>query len=299
MYKLLALDMDGTLLDPSKRITESVHASLRALMNKDILVTIASGRFPASVWLHAQAADMNARLIALNGAVIMDEASGELIHGIPLPAPDLLRLVHLAESRGAYVHFYGYNVLYVKELNEMNMRWPLANVVVQPDKPLTEEHYQEQAGYIQVQPVGDLHAFARTSASPIYKATVICDSPDQIEGLMDELYEWGCFTITRTGRRRFDVNAQGVCKRAALEHVTRYYSLHPSEVAAAGDYDNDLSMLQWAGLGIAMGNAKDSIKQAADVVTLSNEEDGITYAVKNYLLPTQSKYEDKRSSNIL
>lgn len=289
MYKLLALDMDGTLLNREKRMTDSVKDALQMFMQNDGLLMIASGRFPASVWLHARAAGMNAPLIALNGAVILNERTGELLHGTAIAPEDASRLAQAAEELGVYLHFYGYNILFVREINEMNAGWPLANVVVSPDKPLTEAMYRDQTRFIQVIPVQDLVSFAASAVQPLFKATVISEEPSLLERFMSELQNWGAFTLTRTGRRRFDINAKGVCKRSALELVAHTSSLLPSQVAAAGDYDNDISMLTWAGLGIAMGNAKNHIKQIADVVTLSNEEDGVAHAIKNYLLEPYSK----------
>lgn len=284
MYQLLALDMDGTLLDRNKYITPSVQQSLQTFMNQGRLVTIASGRFPASVWLHARALDLNAPLIALNGAAILDETTGQLIKGYPIPSSDIEKLAHFIESQGAYIHFYGYNTLYVAEVNEMNQNWPLANVVVSPDKPLTLDNYQDQIHWIQVEPVGSLSYFASSTPVPLYKATVIHEDAELIDQWEAELQRWSIFTITRTGRHRFDVNALGISKRSALEQVSHDYLIPQVQVAAMGDYDNDIEMLQWAGLGIAMGNAEEHVKQIAGAVTTSNEQDGVAHAVMNYLL---------------
>ncbi|MNZ82484.1 putative phosphatase YwpJ [compost metagenome] len=281
--RLLALDLDGTLLDEHKRITPEAYAALRHYRDQGGRVTIATGRFPASAWLHGKAAGMNAPLIALNGAVILDEQSGELLLGTPLPVSHLLELIRFVEEHQVYIHLYGYNQLLVKELNEMNVRWPLANVVVSADKELTEANYQDQIDYIQVKPVGDFESFLNKGRAPVYKATVISENPELIEELSREISGWGSFTITRTGRRRFDLNALGVSKRSALEQLCKDILLVRDEVAAIGDYDNDIDMLQWAGLGIAMGNAKEHVKSIAQAVTSTNRDNGVAQAVLKYL----------------
>lgn len=307
IYQLLALDMDGTLLNPQKVITPAVHEAIRAYMHRGGRVTIASGRFPGSVWLHAQAAKMNTPLIALNGAVILDEVTGQLKQGTALPPEQLRELIRFVEGCGAYVQLYGYNKLYVRELNDMNTRWPLANVVVSLDKELNEKNYAQQVKMIQVVAVGDLQQFVSdplTPAPSIYKATVIGQTPELISELIKVLEKQRnpqllgqtqqpilaqpqsekVFTLTRTGRHRFDVNAYGVSKRTALETLCRELHIPSTEVAAVGDYDNDIDMLSWAGLGVAMGNAGPHIKQLAKVVTSSNEEDGVARVIQKYLL---------------
>ncbi|AJS57277.1 Cof-type HAD-IIB family hydrolase [Paenibacillus sp. IHBB 10380] len=284
MYELLALDMDGTLLNPDKQITPAVHDALATWLHNGGRLTIASGRFPASVWLHAKATEMNFPLIALNGSVIVNEGTGQLISGKPLSPKHANQLIKLIESQGAYIHLYGYNVLYVNELNSINAQWPLANVVVTTDKPLTEENYRDQIGFIQVEPVDDLREFLSVRTEPIYKATIISDDSDLLDKLMNELQTWNVFVITRTGTRRFDVNPYGVSKQSALEYLCREHQIPSVRVAAVGDYDNDIEMLKWAGLGIAMGNAEEQVKQISSIVTSSNQEDGVAQAVLKYLI---------------
>ncbi|MEK8132150.1 Cof-type HAD-IIB family hydrolase [Paenibacillus filicis] len=282
MYRLLALDMDGTLLNRKKMITPEVHQALRHLIREGVNVTIASGRFPASVWLHGQHVGMNGPLVAFNGAAILDANSGELLHGTPIPPEAAHRIALLAADKGVYVHFYGYRTLFVEEINSMNASWPLANVVVDPDKPLTYANYQEQADRILVKPVGSLAAFTNHASEPLYKSTVISDDPVRLSEMYEELQASKQFALTKTGQRRFDINAQGVSKRTALELLCRIHGIQPFEVVAMGDYDNDADMLQWAGLGIAMGNSSDEIKQVAKAVTTSNEENGVAAAIELY-----------------
>lgn len=285
MYRLLALDMDGTLLNQSKIITPRVRQSLQALIRKGVKVTIASGRFPASVWLHGNDLGMNCPLIAFNGAVILDEKTGEKIHGYPIQPYSARRIAELSAQIGTYVHFYGYGELYVEALNEWNVNWPLANVVIDADKPVTYENYQSQADRIQVKPVGCLASFAKAATEPLYKATVISNDTGLLNKMYTELESEREFSLTRTGHKRFDINAAGISKKSALELVCGSYGITASEVVAIGDYDNDVNMLQWAELGIAMANGSHKVKKASKAVTSSNNEDGVAEAVLKYFQP--------------
>lgn len=282
MYKLLAVDMDGTLLDRKKSVTLPVKEAIGKLVAKQIHVTIASGRFPASVWLHGKYLGMNFPLIALNGAVIVDPVTGAEQETRKLDRDSCVKLADYIEEKNAYVQFYGYNVLYVKEINDMNRQWPLANVVVDPDKELTEENYRGQVNMIRLQPVGRLSQFARNNEESIYKATVIHDNPEVVDELYAEVSQWKEFSISRTGRRRFDVNAAGVNKQSALQFLCEKYGIPREQVVTIGDYDNDVEMLAWAGLGIAMGNGNERSKQVAKAVTLSNEEHGVAVAIQEH-----------------
>ncbi|MEW4425937.1 Cof-type HAD-IIB family hydrolase [Paenibacillus pabuli] len=285
LHRLLALDLDGTMLNPNKVITTETRRSIQQLMANEVAVTIASGRFPASVWLHAREISLNFSLVALNGAVTVDPKTGQLIEGFPLETSSLLYMLNVIEEEGAYVHFYGYNVLYVRQINDTNRNWALNNVVVRPELPWTEEHYKDQTELIRLVEVGsDFRTFVNSMPGMIYKAAVICTNFATREQIYKRLEASGMFQCTKTGSLRFDVNAVGISKRDALERLCHEQGINRHEVAVAGDYDNDLDMLQWAGLGIAMGNAEPHVKAIANVITGTNEQDGVAMAIRNYLL---------------
>lgn len=285
MHRLLALDLDGTMLNPNKIITPETRNSIQQLMADEVAVTIASGRFPASVWLHAREIPLNFPLVALNGAVTVDAETGQMIEGFPLNTASLLYILNVIEEEGAYVHFYGYNVLYVRQINDTNQNWALNNVVVRPELPWTEDHYKEQTELIRLVEVGsDFKSFVNSMPGMIYKAAVICTNLAARDRIYNQLKASAMYQCTKTGSLRFDVNAVGISKRGALERLCREQGIDRQEVAAAGDYDNDLDMLQWAGLGIAMGNAEPHVKASADIITGTNEQDGVAMAIRNYLL---------------
>jgi Cof subfamily protein (haloacid dehalogenase superfamily) len=282
MFQLLALDMDGTLLNKKKLITTPVKEAIHALTSHHIYVTLASGRFPASVWLHARYLDLNFPLIALNGAVILDHITGSEMASFPISSETLTAFTKLIQDAGSYIQFYGYNVLFVKELNEMNRVWPLANVVMNEDKELTIENYRNQVHLLQVQPVGDLIQFLYVNTHPILKATVIHDDPCVVDRLTNELKKWQGITISRTGLHRFDMNAWQINKKYALERLCKEYQIASEHVVAAGDYDNDREMIEWAGMGVAMGNANEDLKALANHVTDSNEEHGVARIIDRF-----------------
>ncbi|MCP1136276.1 Cof-type HAD-IIB family hydrolase [Paenibacillus polysaccharolyticus] len=277
--------MDGTMLNPNKVITSETRSSIQQLMASDVAVTIASGRFPASVWLHAKEIPLKFPLVALNGAVTVDAKTGQIIEGFPLETTSLLHMLDVIEEEGAYVHFYGYNALYVRQINDTNRNWPMNNVVVRPELPWTEDHYKDQTELIRLVEVGsEFRKFVNGMHGMIYKAAVICTNFAARELIYKRLEASGMFKCTKTGSLRFDVNAVGISKRDALERLCHEQGINRQEVAVAGDYDNDLDMLQWAGLGIAMGNAEPHVKAIANVITGTNEQDGVAMAIRNYLL---------------
>lgn len=282
MYKLLALDMDGTLLNSEKVITEEVQREIKGLINRNIEVTLATGRFPASVWLHGKQLGLTSPLVALNGAVILDAKTGKAIHTNPIPQATAVKIAEFAEQSGVYVHYYGYNILFVKEINEMNKQWALGNVVMDTTKELVIENYYDQLAYFRLQKVGKLSKFFNEKNQTIFKATMIHDDPKLIEELYLEIAAWPELSVTRTGKRRFDMNAAKVSKKTALIKICEQKNIFKEEVVAVGDFDNDAEMIEWAGLGVAMGNGNILIKETANAITKTNDENGVAEVIKMY-----------------
>lgn len=283
MYKLLALDMDGTLLNNKKEITDKVRNEIKNLQSKNIDVTIATGRFPASVWLHAKELNLKTSLVALNGAVILDPINGEPVETMPILENTAKKIVAFSKKYNVYVHFYGYNTLFVEKKIPLNEKWFIANVVMDKTKKLHEQNYGEQLSHFKLKETGVfINFFNESEMPPLYKATIIDDDSEKIEDLYQEISKWPELSVTRTGKRRFDINAGGVSKKIALQHICGSLNIKDEEVVVAGDYDNDAEMIKWAGLGVAMGNSNDYIKSIADDITLSNEEDGVAAIIQKH-----------------
>lgn len=110
------------------------------------------------------------------------------------------------------------------------------------------------------------------------------ESPEVIAHLKDDLSELDTITVTSSAINNLEISAKGVSKEIGVRKVCDYLQFEREDVMAIGDNLNDLQLLQYAGLGIAMGNADDQIKRIADHVTDTNEHDGVATAIKRYLL---------------
>lgn len=280
MYKLLALDMVDTFLDSNNTILEPVEQGIRRLLHRGIEVTLASGRFPASLWLHARFLGMRFPLIALNGGALVDPISGTPMETFPIASDTAVEIARFAKSKGMYLQFYGYNTLYVAELNDFNRKWPLKNVVRNPDKKLTFNNYRGQANSIGVLPVEDLEKYLSTKKPKMLKAVIIDEDLELVDRVYEEMKTWPDLAVTRTGEGRFDINGKNVSKKTTLEYICKKRGIAPEEVVAAGHLENDLEMIRWAGLGIAMGDADPMVKKYAGIVTDTSDEGGIARAIQ-------------------
>ena len=268
-YSVLALDLDGTLLTDDLRITERSHAAIRRARERGVTVLLASARPPRSMVRYHRELDLDTPLVAYNGALVWDADCGRSLFHEPL-VPDAARAL------------VGFLRRQHPELNislECSDRWYIDD--------LTEEVRREVERY-EVDPphgVACLEQVLAEEAEAISKVLFPggMQVADQLlAALPPDLAER--LHVTTSGWWFCEVMAAGVTKAAAIEWTAGYLRLGAGGILALGDSPNDIPMLKHATLGIAMGNASPTVREAADEVTASNNEDGVAEAIERYLL---------------
>ena len=267
MYKLLAADLDGTLVNEEKIITPRTFESLMEAQRRGVRLAISTGR-PVEGALHLveqlKMKDYGGCLISNNGALVHDCATGDVIFSQPIDADLLPLLLRRAEEHRC------------------------AFVVYQPTHVLTTDaasEYVQYSGRNNRLPVHEAENFLQEARGPLYKGLMV-GNPDIMPALRDALTEElrGQMDFCLSETFFLECLAPGVSKMKGVEAVAKHLGISREEIMAFGDSDNDVSMIRYAGLGVAMGNAKENARRAADLVTASNEEDGIADVVEKYIL---------------
>ncbi|GIQ68443.1 HAD family phosphatase [Xylanibacillus composti] len=239
-YRLIALDMDGTLLNDNEEISEANKAAIRRATEAGIVVCLSTGRGMFSLRPYIEELELQAPLVTVNGGEIWRNPD-ELYEQHVMAAREIERLHQLAVDHDVW--FWGYAAEGV--YNRSN--WTAA----------VYEHTWLKFGYYTED--SELLAFLRAEAE-----------------------RGGDFEITNSHPSNLEINPAGVNKAAGLRSVCNMLGLQMEQVAAVGDSMNDWAMIREAGLGVAMGNAQQELKEAADWVTLSNEEDGVAHVLEKH-----------------
>lgn len=251
MYKIVFLDIDGTILDHEKTIRPLTKLAVQKLKETGIEVVIATGRAPFIT--HSIANELGIEsVVYCNGAYI--GYKGTIIDKKAMNVDDLQLLSQVAQENG---HLATY-------INESAFS---PNV---PDHPHLEKHY---AHSIEGIPVFDETFLSRE----VYTAHLHC--PESHIHIYKERVPNLEFMYWANGVS-LDVSQKGVSKREGIRAMLDYLGIHPSEAVAFGDGSNDFEMLDFVGMGVAMGNASDELKLAANYVTTSVDEDGIYHGLK-------------------
>lgn len=280
MYRLIALDIDGTLLNPQGQITPRVKEAVRAATQKGCIVTLATGRRHRPARQIAIELGIEVPLILYSGNLIYDTAQEKpLLHRTLGPAFVKMALEFLSEMRvGAAI-----------------LQSPLhgERIFIGPG--------EETDPYLKAYAARPERADLMVRCTPrqlleVPDPLVVCGiGPGRLEAtLLNNLKRWGNFdsnlysyslrTAPLTDLYGFDFLPPDHNKGYALIWLAHHYGLELAETMAIGDSHNDLDMLETAGLGVAMQNAAEIVKARADVITASNAADGVAEALERYVL---------------
>ena len=263
-YKLIALDLDGTLKNSKNEITEKTRKALIQAQKMGIKVVLASGRPTPGLRHEAKALELEkyaGYLLAFNGARIVEVKTGETVYEQTLT---------IEEAKKAYDRAKEYH---------------LACMTYEDDVIVTEDIDDE---YVCVEAhINDIQkkkvdSFKNNLKDPIHKV-LLTGKPEYVASIEEEFKEpfGDSLSIYRSAPYFIEIMAKGIDKAASLDRLAKTLGIKQEEVMAFGDGYNDLSMIEYAGLGVAMANAVDGVKERADVMTLSNDEDGIAYTLMN------------------
>lgn len=273
--QLIALDLDGTLFNSQSRISEKNQTAIRRAVDQGVTVIISTGR-PYIGLPVAAMEELGIRYaITANGAAIYRVPEKELLYEDALSCQEsvaLLQELYQVELHiDAFIHGMGYTQASTTALTE------------KLDMPESLKNYIRTSRTV----VPDLAEYVRSNALSVTKLTMNF-APDE-QGLYPErdraeaiLKAHPEITYVSGGFHNLELTKKGISKSKGLAFLCDMLHIPMEATLACGDSENDLDIVKAAGLGVAMGNAQSLLKNAADFITLSNEEDGVAYAIEKF-----------------
>jgi Cof subfamily protein (haloacid dehalogenase superfamily) len=260
--RAIFIDMDGTLLKASNNISHRNIDAIKRLMNQGIKVFLATGRHYEVTAPYHKEIGLSTPMICLNGAAIHDPETGRAIQMKTVQLNEQ-RFHHLTAEKSCNVIIHTANGLYCKETNE-------------------EIDYWTKVGQIPPLYLGDLR---QANYQDVLKYSVRTGAPcPELSALFKneaEVIDWN---------DGFELVAPFVSKWSAIKSLLSDFRISPDEVVAIGDGPNDIEMLRRVGTGVAMGNAGEKVKAAADFITGHHENDGLAEFIERYLLKSFESY---------
>lgn len=249
-YRLIATDLDGTLLGADKRPTVSVVETLRRARDRGVHIAIASGRMTCTQRDLVREMGLDCSMISYNGSVVVQEDGTTVETDLDIDA--MRDVIAYCYDHGHYVQTYHDDVIFTDR-----------------DSPMLRSDMDSRSAEIRF---GDLRSM---DLGPAPKVVIVVD-PSLTPRITEDIHRMHpMLSVTQSSPYVVEVMPQGVDKAYGLGLVCGHLGISREEVVAFGDNKNDISMVGWAGLGVAVANAVDELKDVADIVTTGEMSDGV------------------------
>lgn len=266
MKKIIALDIDGTLYNDEKKITPVTAKALKTAQENGNTVVLASGRPTPGLYIQSKELELekyHGLLISYNGGKVTDVTTGEVLYENPVPNKIAKKLLKHLESFNVNPIVDDGKYIYTNNLTAF------------------KNDFESQQNRLELKKVDNIHD--SVDFDPV---KILIAAPHEILfPVVDDIcrpFE-NELSFVMSAPFYLEATVKGVTKADALKQIGERLGVDRKDIISFGDAENDMSMIQFAGVGVAMGNACDTLKKAADMITLSNNDDGIAYALEKLL----------------
>lgn len=290
MYKLVAIDLDGTLLNSYGEVSNKNKEIIQKAMQKGVEVVLSSGRPIMSVKNLANEIGCNNYMICGNGAITYDIQNEEIIYDKFLEKTKVLQIIRICEENSIFYNVYTKDTILTKNLNYNILFYNQENATKPEDKKTRITIMQNIEEYI------------RNRDEEDYLKITVCDNDKVVFGSiirkLRTIKDVDVLDVAHMSRKLIkdgtenvlmqyyytEISNTNVDKWQAIFDLIERLEIKREEVIAIGDNVNDAEMVKGAGLGVMMGNAAPYIKEMADVVVSDNDNDGVAEAIEKYIL---------------
>ena len=289
MYKIVTIDLDGTLLNSFGEISEVNLNQLRKCVNAGTEIVLTSGRVVSSIKNFANEIGGNNYLIAGNGSTVYDIKNEKVIYENTIPKEKVLKIIKICEENSIYYSVYTEKFIITKSLNY--------NILFYSKENLKKNNMEKT----NINITQDIYSYLESMEDNKVSKISICDKDKVIfSSILKKLREIAGIDVLDVAHmsRKYiengtdvvpvefyytEITNENVNKWEAIKFLIDRLKILPQEVIAIGDNINDKEMIENAGMGVAMGNSAPYIKELAKDVTLDNNENGVAETLKKYL----------------
>lgn len=265
--KLIAIDIDGTLLNSDRKITTQVKETLTKAKKQGIYIVLCTGRPLLGVKEQLTELDLYQKddyVITYNGSLVQATNTNEIIAQYSLTYEEFLEIEYMSRLYNVHLHTIDHHAIYTANRDISKYTVHEASLVNMPLKYRTIDEMTPNLSIIK---------------------TMMIDEPEILDRAIEQLPNsfLNKFTTVKSTEFYFEILHKEANKGNALKTLANHLGIKQEETMAIGDNENDLSMIEYAGIGVAMGNATLAVKQAANIQTTSNDENGVSQIIEKYL----------------
>lgn len=266
MYRMVVTDLDGTLLNNKKQVSEGNRKAIQKLKDQDVRFVMATGRSDVMTRAYTNKIENAEIVIGCDGAIIRNIRTGKILYENHISSETCHKTFKICQKYGLDYYVFAKDELVSDDpQNERFLLHQKFNQTVEEDEQ------------IPMQVVEDLDQYVNDHI--VYKIVVSHDNTSYLDEVADVIKKETDADAIRSGKRVLAVKARGVSKAEAIKKLAQVLNIQIKDIIAFGDEVNDMEMLRLVGLGIAMENADDVVKEAANQIAGNNDEDGVGKAL--------------------
>ena len=271
--RLIAFDLDGTFLDDRKNCIKENMDAIRAAAERGVHIVPCSGRIYNGIPEEIRRLDFVRYAVVINGAEVYDSEEDKVIYRAEIPPEGAEKIFDYVEKLPVMYDCY-----------MENRGWTDRRFYDHLSDWITDETIRNMVRKLRT-PVEDFRRFVREKNQPLQKIQLMFLDLERRKREMEEIARrFPDYAVTSSLYNNIEINVKTANKGAGLKALCDYLGLELSEAMALGDGGNDVTMLQAAGIGVAMGNAEDAVKVLADVTVGTNEQAGVAEAIRKFVL---------------
>lgn len=289
MYKLITIDIDGTLLNSYGEVTDINKQAIQKALDKKIDVVLTSGRMPKAILPIASEINSNKYLISGNGAAIYDIQKDEIVYNNYMSKKKVLEIIDVCEKNSMFYNIYTDNAVLTKSLNY--------NILFYHN----ENKKNPENKRIKINVINDLYEYIKNYQGNDFLKFTICDSDKMVfKSIINRLKtirDIDVLEVAHMSKKMIkhgtddfeisyfytEITNKNVNKWTAIEELIKILNITKEEVLSIGDNINDKEMIENAGIGIVTGNSSPLMKEIADEVVATNDENGVAEAINKYI----------------
>lgn len=276
MIKLVLIDIDGTLVRDDKTLPAENEEAIKEALQSGVLVTLVTGRNYGAAKEIIDKLQLDVPVVLQNGAFIYRPYSGEVIRKVGLSGDVAKRVIHLCRQEGTFYILYRDFLMQKDMLIDQDYDGPFSMYL--------------KRNAVRLDRVEDVTSFISGEVAEV----ALLGNEDRILRVLRQLGDGDNFTVikslTREDEAFYEIFGPKVGKGEALNYLCQHFGVSPEEVMFIGDAYNDIDIMPLVGFPVAMGNAVEEVKKFAKAVTKSNNEGGVAWAIRHFVLSPKGDF---------
>jgi Cof subfamily protein (haloacid dehalogenase superfamily) len=277
MYKLVCIDMDGTLLNSKRKISNANRVALKKAYDMGVHIVITTGRIYINAAYYSNLVGVDSPVIAANGGIIKEK--NEFIYKRTMSREVNTKILEICNKYKANPRFHT-----SKDTYDGKSFFDYMNLVFLYEFVLKIKSKGYKVRLHHIKNAKQWTSVFKTEEKEIIKCDIIDKDIEKIKKIKDELKKIESIQVLGAGLHSVEVTHKSVSKGSAVKYLAQRYNIKKEEIITIGDNENDIEMIQYGGLGVAMGNAIEMLKDSADYIAATNDEDGVAKVINEFIL---------------